>query len=154
MSITFRPATDDDALHVGENLRESDRLELSRGGNDDPLKSPLKSLHKSLIAWTMVREGRAIAVFGVAPFKGHETTGIVWLLGTPELERAAKSLVMGGRYYVGLMSRLFPHLCNAVDVENSSTRRWLRALGFVEGDDVTINDNPFLLVHYRRPKHV
>jgi hypothetical protein len=153
-TVTFRLATDEDACYVGENLRECDRLELSRGGNEPPLTSPLKSLHASLIAWTMVREGKPIALFGVGPLKGKPGVGVVWLLGTPGVERAARALVSSGRYYVSLMARLFPTLCNAVDIENSTSRRWLRALGFHEGETILMKGNPFVVILYRRPDHV
>lgn len=150
-TITFRLATDEDAYYVGDNLRECDRVEIQRGGTEDPAISPLKSLHASLIAWAMVREGRAIALFGVAPFKLAERTGVVWLLGTPECGRAAKTLVRSGRYYVGLMSRLFPILLNAVDVENITSRNWLSALGFKEIASCELNGNPFVVVEHRSP---
>lgn len=149
--VTFRLATDEDAYFVGDNLRECDRLELQRGGTENPSLSPLRSLHASLIAWAMVREGRVIALFGVAPHKRAPGFGIVWLLGTEECERAAKALVSSGRYYVGLMSRLFARLGNLVDVENSTSRRWLRALGFIEGEILLLNGNPFVEVLYERP---
>jgi hypothetical protein len=95
----------------------------------------------------MLRDGVPIAIFGVAPHKRHPGVGIVWLLGTPEVDRAAKALVKQGRYYVDLMQQLFPMLMNLVDIENSRTRRWLRALGFTEGHiHQTVAGHPFILI--------
>lgn len=154
----FRPATEEDARYIGANLRKSDRLELERGASESsPSAAPLRSLEASIIAWTLVSPaGTPIAVFGVAPDRRTPQAGIVWLLGTPELARAGKTLVAKGRYYVGLMSKLFAVLHNAVDAENLSTRRWLRALGFEEGDTVQAQrtDHPFTYVFYQRHSDV
>lgn len=148
-NVTFRPATDEDAAYVGVHLRESDRLEVLRSSGNAPSEAPLKGLRGSIIAWTMVcPEGRPLAVFGVAP-DARENAGVVWLLGTPEVSRFARTLVRAGRYYVGLMNKLFPVLHNCVDAENVSSLRWLEALGFSRSVDTipSRTGHPFFYVH-------
>ena len=130
--ITFHPATEADAQYVGRHLRRVDRIEIERGSGDSPSRAPLDSLLKSTIAWTMKWKDVPVAVFGVAS-SPQPGAGIVWLLGTPGVDRGAKAMVQQGRYYVDLMQRLYPVLFNAIDPTNTSTRRWLRALGFTEG---------------------
>lgn len=150
---SFRIATEEDARYVGLHLRDSDWLEIERTGSADPYGAPLRSIQKSLISWTMADpQGVPIAVWGVSPFT-LPGVGVVWLLGTPQLDRSGRYLIRQGAYYVDLMGRLFPEgLVNAVDVENSRTRRWLRALGFTEGETVKASTgHPFIIIHYKRP---
>jgi hypothetical protein len=82
--------------------------------------------------------------------------GVVWLLATPEAEHEARAFLHMGRYYVGLMSSLYPTLLNAVDSENTRTRRWLKRLGFVEGAPIIgrLTGHPFIPITYTRPSHV
>lgn len=146
--IDFTLATEEHARAVQQHLRDVDRREVAHMGGA-PATSVEYSLSKSLIAWTMLRDGRPIAVFGVGPIPQRPGEGCVWLLGTPELQHAGKSLVQKGHYYVGLMLRLFPRgLHNAIDTDNKRTRRWLRALGFTEGKPFTApSGHPFVLIH-------
>jgi hypothetical protein len=153
--ISFQLATEEHARTVQQNLRAVDRLEVERSGGvaRTCVETSLKS---SLIAWAMLRDGRPIAVFGAAPFqkpsKAMEQKGVVWLLGTDELTHAGKSLVQKGHYYVDLMLRLFPAgLMNAIDPENIRTRRWLRALGFVECGHWTSPANYTLTLIQKEP---
>jgi hypothetical protein len=132
--ITFRLATEEDANAVGGSLREVDRLEILRGTGHDPITAPAVAVQDSLIAWSAVNgEGRVVAVFGVAPHSVPQV-GVVWLLATPEAEHETRAFLAKGRYYVGLMAKLYPTLMNWVDSENTRTRRWLNRLGFVEGE--------------------
>lgn len=149
MSITFRPATDRDGAFIGAHLREVDRREIVRGTGGLPPLAPGKSIEQSIIAWTAVDErGDPIAVFGVAP-TGVQDVGAVWLLATEGVEKHARAFIHSGRYYVALMAKLFACLINAVDSENTRTRRWLRALGFEEtGTCVGRTGHPFVIVKY------
>lgn len=152
--ITFRLATEADARAVGGSLREVDRLEIERGGTGHtPLSGAQHAIETSMIAWCAEEGGRPMAVFGVAPHHGAPGLGIVWLLATPGVEAHAREFILNGRYYVGLMSRLFQRLYNLVDAENLRTRRWLKRLGFVEGEAVfgKITNHPFIPVTYTRP---
>lgn len=151
--ITFRLATEEDAVYIGGNLREVDRLEISRAHPLPTAEGPTRGIRDSLISWTAVDpDGVPIAVFGVAP-SGMPRVGIVWLLATEGVEKYAREFVIKGQHYVSLMSKLFPCLTNAVDAENTRTRRWLRCLGFTESAAVhgKYTGHPFIPVTYVRP---
>lgn len=150
MKITFRPCTEEDARYVGSHLREQDRLELERATGGDAVQEAVRSFEASLIAWTMVSSsGTPLAIFGASP-QPTPGCGAVWLVGTPEVNRAGKTLVQQGRYYVDLMSRLFPvSLGNFVDLQNTRTRAWLKLLGFREGAIITSpRGHPFVFISY------
>jgi hypothetical protein len=151
--ITFSLATEEHARAVQLKLRAVDISEVAKAGSN-PMDTVERSLEASLIAWTMFRDGRPIAVFGVAPHKGAPGVGIVWLLGTDELVHAGRSLVKAGHYYVALMHKLFPKLVNAIDPENKRTRRWLAALGFVEVADLPMKTGAVFRVIQREATHV
>lgn len=150
--ITFRLATEDDALRVGGSLREVDRLELARGTGHDPVNAPVRSVHDSTISWCAADSEGPIAVFGVAPDRGVPGQGIVWFLAVDRAERYGREFLAKGRYYVSLMAKLYPTLTNAVDSENLRTRRWLGRLGFVEEPEMVLGrltNHPFVIVTYK-----
>ncbi len=149
--IEYRLATVGDARQVGANLRHSDREELALSLGLDPEGATVMSVEKSVIAWAALKEGRAIAVFGVGPYPGQQRVGVVWFLATPEVADYAVQFVKTGRYYVRLMGRIYPRLVNAVYTKNLRSRRWLRALGFTEGQvlpEYGVGRAPFVLIAY------
>jgi len=75
-------------------------------------------------------DGTPVAVFGlVIPdvLTGH---GHPWMLGTVDIDKNKKLLLVNSRRVVRKMLEICPHLSNQVYTKNHQSIRWLRWLGF------------------------
>lgn len=81
--------------------------------------------------WTVSIEidGKLVGMAGLTPDRDH-AAALIWLLGSPELDRAGKSLCAFGRAWLPRALGEFPSLYNVVPAANEATIRWLRWLGF------------------------
>lgn len=139
----FRPYSVSDAVYLSEHIREDDRKEVEAAGTTvmDAL------VHGGLcrgVAYTGVGpSGHPACVFGVN--KVTRDTGLVWLLGTPEIEKIPvtflrKSMQVLDRLYEVTCTRL---LYNHTWEGNPVHHKWLKWLGFTFLDDVQIEQETF-----------
>lgn len=72
------------------------------------------------------------AMAGVAPAGILSFTGRPWMLATPALDSAPRTLLARlSQRHVAIMLRLFPRLENWVHADNRRSLRWLKWCGFV-----------------------
>lgn len=83
-----------------------------------------------MLCWTAFIDGQLAAILGVAPLSVVSGLGSPWMLGTPVLDASSRILVRKTPEYIAQMLKAFPHLVNFVHVENTTSVRWLRRLGF------------------------
>ena len=140
--------------HLAANMREADRREVMASHGLGPIEALRGSFERSATAWTLMIENVPVAMGGVCPAGGMlSLTGRPWLLATPAMERAPRTLLARwSRLYVGTMLRLFPRLENHVHAGNRLSIRWLQWCGFTI-DDVpeVINDEDFYLFWKEAP---
>lgn len=150
--IEFKLSTIEEARQVGENLRPSDANELALAFGEPPIEVCVESVQRSVIAWTALKNGIPIAIFGVAHFKPG--VGLVWLLATPQADVERRAFLVSARKYVGHMARIYPVLFNFVLSANTRSRAWLKRLGFVEDKQLPeygVGRAPFSICVYRSP---
>lgn len=121
--------------HVGRiarNIREIDRIECEAFG-----RSPKEALRHGLLtsakAWTALVDDQPEAMFGVVVESVLSGDAVPWFLGTDEVYRHGRELLMWGP---GLIDRLCDStltLRNLVSVRNSQAIRLLRRWGFTVG---------------------
>lgn len=129
----LRPATRKDAHFLSTRLREEDIQELYASSGMSPLEALLQGLSLSKPhAWALGDSGTGepYLMGGVRP--AGNGIGIVWLLGSPEIEkhaltfqREAKNMIL--RIWEGNEYRA---LCNVVSADNRKAIEWLSRLGF------------------------
>lgn len=125
--INLQPAT---AAHVGRiarRLRSIDHAEVSALGHD-PRQAVRIALIGSSWALTAMIDGSPHGMFGVtpvAPWKGEP-----WFLGTDEIYRNGRAMLIMGQAAVDEMQRHFPLLENIVSAENARAIRLLKRWGF------------------------
>jgi hypothetical protein len=73
--------------------------------------------------------GRAVALLGVAPDGWMAGTASPWLIGTQNVAKFSRDLVVLGRGAVKAWSEHWP-LVNWVDARNTAAVRWLQRIGF------------------------
>jgi hypothetical protein len=116
-------------------------------------KAALRRAFKaSILAWTILDDGKPVSMFGVAPASLMDGIGSPWMLSVEGIERAIRQIVKIGPLFVSAMHDDFPRLENLIAVENRGAIWMIRALGFaLEGDVVQIGGVPFRRFSRARP---
>lgn len=132
---TVNAASPAHVARIANRMRSMDRLEVSACGHTP--KGALRSgLRASSLAWTIMRDGEPVAMLGVVPESVIDRTGLVWMLGTTEIDGAARAFVSMARPVLDWMRDEYPRLFNICAVENVKAIRLLRWLGFAFDDEV------------------
>ncbi len=113
-------------------MGEAERADLERVGGRQVLDH---AISQSVHTFAGVVDGVPAFVGGVIPDDDH-VIGKVWMMATPQVERAKKFYLRETRRQVGLMLQMFVCLKTMVAVEYGKSLRWLRWLGFALGEPV------------------
>jgi hypothetical protein len=97
-----------------------------------PLRYALKEGLKISLpsCWMIYLGGKPSVLTGVSPYPLHEGTGIVWMLGSADIEQYPKLFHILSQQVLKDMFAFYPRLTNVVDVRNTTHVLWLRRLGF------------------------
>jgi len=132
MTLTYRSPTASDILHVADNMRQEDILEVAASHGHTPLQALAYAVTASDRSFAAVHDGETVCIFG---FTQHaEGIASVWLLGTDALVAPTfrRVFLREARRITGEWARTFGCIFNFVDVNAEHTRRWLAWLGFTE----------------------
>jgi hypothetical protein len=133
-------------VHVGPiatRMRAIDARECSAWGRR-PKEALRLGLRGSVVAWTALKHGKPIAMFGVTPLSAIESKGRAWFLATDEACGCARALLTIGPNVIAAMHRRFDRLENWVSVENEAAIRMLGRWRFELGDEtMTVRGTEF-----------
>ena len=149
-----RRARAEDVEPIGWNLRQSDVAELHDGVGVAPIPALLRSYRASSSAWTIAIGDEPVAMFGVAPDPDLYGFGHVWYLATARWDREGRrDMVVASRLFVDAMLDGFDLIGNFVDRRNPTSIKWLKHLGFTEGNDWigTASGLPFVFMFKAAP---
>ena len=118
-----------DVFELAQNLRESDKREVWRSHHHTPEDALLKGLTNSTSCFTVERNEKPIAMFGVAPENLLSSEAHVWLLASPELGKIKKAFLMNSPKFIHMMLDQYPLIYNWVDIENDDSINWLTWCG-------------------------
>lgn len=127
--VTFRPATAEDCRVVAANLREADRREVLASGFRSPLSALEASFYGSDVALAGLIDGEVSMIFGVGA-SVFADAGVVWALGTDNLTRHPREMLIHGRAKVRELLERFPVMENYCDARYTAAHRWLKRIGF------------------------
>lgn len=129
---SVHPATLEDMLHVGRNLKADDRLELGGGISDGGISGAL-TISSKVLAWTPEGSSLPTAIFGVVPEgnSGPVRVGYVWSLSTPGVYREWRAIHRAAPAILDVLGEGYQVLANVKDTRNEHHCRWLQSLGFV-----------------------
>jgi hypothetical protein len=141
-----------DVFELADNLRPDDIAEIFKSHHVTPGTALFEGFSNSVICFTVERNERAIAMFGVIPMTILGNTGIVWLLASPELEKIQRTFLRHSRHFIGIMLGYYPILINWVDVENRQSVKWLRWCKATMGPVMPygIEQQPFQYFEFKR----
>lgn len=128
-SVRLVPAR---SVHVGRiaNLmRDVDRRECEAFGKT-PKQALRAGLARSVQAWTALVDDKPEAMFGVVVESALGGEAVPWFLGSDEVYRHGRELLMWGPGMLSRMSDSRMTLRNLVSSENSRAIRLLRKWGF------------------------
>lgn len=122
---------------LANRMREVDRVECLATGRQ-PKQALRHCLNGSTLAWTVLKDGKPVGMFGVLPLSIIEGRGAPWFLGTDELLTGARQWIKWGPGFVEAMQGDFPRLQNIVAIDNHRAIRVLKALGFAVSTETVI----------------
>lgn len=129
--IEVRPSIPEDAIFMGENMRECDRQEIAAFCGMKPFQAVDFSIRISEKSWTGLVSGEIVVIFGVSSRSILSRRGMPWLYGTDKFGKTHNyEFLQCCRPYLAQMEEGFELLDNYVDVRNTSAIRWLKWLGF------------------------
>lgn len=134
---------------VARRMRQADRDEVTATGFPCAAQALAHSLRHSGLAYTVLINGRAEAMFGVGDINILAGIGGPWFLGTDALDAHRMAFLRGSRRWLPKLLARYEVLRNFVDVRNTASVRWLRWLGFTLSEPVEMNGYLFHLFEMR-----
>lgn len=133
MSVLVRGSVEEDIKEVASKLRHEDSIEVVAQGYSSPELGIEESYARSTVRFTLEKDGKAIAMFGLIPTTILGDKAGVWLLGTEDVSTVKKSFCRYSRKVIKYFISQYPILFAQVDGRYEKTHRWLAWLGAVKG---------------------
>lgn len=128
-----RPLIIGDVSAVAADLSPINREEC---GALTPISPEMVLLHMAQMSecYTVtLADGRYAGMFGIVPEKNIPNTAAIWMVTTPAISEIAMGFIRGSKVWIQQFNERFPLLYCNVYSKNAFTRRWLKIMGFVEG---------------------
>lgn len=122
---------------IANRMREIDAQECRAMGRE-PKQALRTAFMSSDKAWTAMVDGRPEAMFGVVVESLLDRLGTPWFLGTDEVYRHGRELIMHGPGILASMGDSSRRLANLVSAHNDRAIRLLGRWGFTVKDDEVI----------------
>lgn len=147
-----RPATMDDAHRIAPLLRQQDKVEVLAASGEIPEVVIPRAMEapRGIVMFAETTAHEPILIAGVRPWAPN--VGVIWMVGTPLMERFAWPLAREGRKAVDQWHRVFPLMWNTAWAENDLHVRWLQFMGFSLLRRVELRG--FQYIEFARHKHV
>lgn len=124
-----RLAQESDIEDLEGRMRAADLVELKAHGVQ--ARSALRAgLVMSRPCFSIEHKGRCIGMFGVTPEPVDPQTGLVWLLGSDEIQDISRQFLRESRQWLERIGSQYELLTNVVHEDNHLHHKWLRFLGF------------------------
>lgn len=142
--VRLVPAAFKHINRIANRMRAIDAEECRAMGH-----SPKQALRNGVMlsdkAWTALVDGEPEAMFGVVVENALTGEAVPWFLGTDEVYRHGRELVMWGPGMIDRLRDSRRALRNLVSARNSQAIRLLKRWGFTVGKDETVvRGVPFL----------
>lgn len=131
-TIETVPASRAHIGRIARRMRAAD-VEECTAKNRSPASALRYSLSSSQFALTVLVDGSPHAMFGVTPYSLTEGVGRPWFLGSDEVYRHPRDMIVRGGMVVEIMQDSFRRLENVVSASNLPAIRMLRRWGFEVG---------------------
>lgn len=152
-SVSYGPFESQAAEYVAAHMCDIDKREVRLSSGKSPLDALMHAHRLSEGATvTVYRDAIPCALYGVGCGNLLSTSGTIWMLGTDELCKCRRELVVDTSKVFVRMFEIYDILENYTLAENKRTLRWLRHLGFTVGDTGPFGVAGALFTHFYRRK--
>lgn len=150
INLTTRRATMLDVVEILPSLRREDLAEVEAEGYAPMRKSLEMSLAMSgSQAWTVRRDGKIMAMWGVVEVNLLGGVAVPWALTTTEVDRHPKDFLRETLLSVRRLRSQYALLWNRVDARYTKALRWAKRAGFEVGSPITFKGYTFCLITMR-----
>lgn len=148
--------TAEDCRYLADKLRRDDIREIWAASRREPLEALMQSFKWSTHRYAVLLHGLPVAAFGAAPRSLLSKTAMVWLVGTPDIEKMKITFVRHTRSCIARMLQDYEELENYVDARNIVSLEWLKYAGAVVDDAAPYGPDGLPFHHFtiRRGAHV
>ena len=115
---------------IEANLRESDRKEAWAGWRLRASEVVRMSVESSDDTWVILYEEEPIGIFGVSRKSFLSEIGMIWFLGTDDLEKIWFSFGKETHAVIQMFLKNYERLENWAAFDNKKTLGWLKKNGF------------------------
>lgn len=110
-------------------LKPEDVQEVYYSHDLKPDEAIKMSLDKSIVAMTVLMDGKPEILFGINPVSLLGSHGVVWMLSSERIKDINIRFARHCRQYIDWFLKFYPVLFNYVSVENKTSIIWLKKLG-------------------------
>ncbi len=148
--LTFEVAHEGHLESFTPYVRDLDRAEvlaLDPSGVEGNIRQSLHNQHAS--TWTMLEDDQPVAMFGIVPTTDTHTCA--WFLSTGAMEHYPRGFMALSRLWLDRLAQEDGTLFNLVWDQNKRSLKWLKALGFHQGElleDLGLHGENFYLMTY------
>lgn len=126
---------------IARNMREADAKEVAASHGVTPHEAIRDGIRASKWVSVALADGEPVAVVGLVQGDVLSGIGTPWLLGTDRLFEIGKTLTRHSLIGLQQMLEKCPRLENYVHVENTTSIKWLKVLGFNFDDPIPLGRN-------------
>ena len=139
MTVSIRPSIEEDIATVAANLRADDVEEVLAQGYASAEAALSASYNDSTVRFTLAKNGRPIAMFGLCPTTILGNKAQMWMLGTNEICSVKKSFCRYSLKVIKYFASQYPILSAQVDGRYIKAHRWLEWMGAIKGKPYKLN---------------
>lgn len=117
----------------------------------DPYEAVEGSISISDVAYSAWSHGRLLCVFGVSPTPGEN---YIWMLGTDDSIKYKHSLVRVAKDFIRESLRDYGTVCNYITLKNKKALHFIKELGAIFSDPMTLDNGTEFVRFELRKKEV
>jgi hypothetical protein len=120
------------AFELAFKLRELDKYELALNGRDplSALIDPFRFNRPNVNTYTVLKDNKVLAMFGVVSTRINPKHGSVWMLSSKELDKYWYYFTKRTKKWVDYFLSDYNFVHNYVTIEHKNNIKWLKWLGF------------------------
>jgi len=120
------------AYELAFKLRDIDKYEIALMGHDPlfALVTPFRYSRENVNTYTVLNDGKVVAMFGVVSNKDNPKHGAVWMLSSEELDKHWKYFTKRTKKWADYFLSDYEYVANFITTEHKTNIKWLKWLGF------------------------